>query len=104
MLGPPNNVTISNVTDTNLHIEWNPPDYIQDLVKYKIQAEVKFTYANKVLDVRSWEFSNETLNTELNSLQPGTVYNITVRGISSSQEGIAAFQTVEMKIGGCILM
>lgn len=58
------------------------------------------SYSKKKLDVRTWEFSNDTLQTELNSLQPGTVYNISVRAMSYNGAGIPAYQDVEMDIGG----
>lgn len=93
-------MTITNVSDTKFHIEWSPPEYANDLRKYKIQVKVLSTYTKKNFDIRTWEFSNETLHTEINYLQPGTLYDVIIQGMSSLNDGMPAHNTVEMKIGG----
>nr|XP_022914893.1 putative tyrosine-protein kinase Wsck [Onthophagus taurus] len=99
VLGPPTNLMISNVTESQLHISWNPPDAAKALYSYTVSAKVIQTYASVPPRDLSWNFSNDTFNNDLSSLHPATHYNVSVWAKNHQGPGIAAYQIVETKIG-----
>lgn len=97
--GPPTNISITNLTETSVHVWWQKPDAYTSLTGYKIHSEIVFTYSNDVLKPLDWIFSNNTFDTRLTNLHPGTVYNLTICALSSQGSGAETHAEVETIIG-----
>ncbi|GLG99272.1 Putative tyrosine-protein kinase Wsck [Gryllus bimaculatus] len=87
--GPPQNLTLLNVTEKSLHIQWSTPAVTNGpLSNYLIIAEPVSTYVSSTsLGLQTWQYPSSTNKTELLNLHPGTLYNVSVAAAHS--DGIA---------------
>lgn len=95
---PPEDLEVTNITDTTAFVSWKPPKSFVDIVYYEIKTNILHTFASHDVISPKYRFSNNTFDTELN-FQPGTKYNITLRAVSKFGGSVASFQTVETVIG-----
>uniref|UniRef100_A0A1Y1KDU2 Receptor protein-tyrosine kinase n=1 Tax=Photinus pyralis TaxID=7054 RepID=A0A1Y1KDU2_PHOPY len=96
--GPPQDLEVSNVTDTTAFISWKPPKSFVDIDYYEIKANVLHTFAGYDVTSPVYRFSNNTFETERN-FQPGTKYNLTLRAASKFGKSAVAFRILETAIG-----
>lgn len=97
--GAPGSIEIYNVTETTLRVRWTIPDARSFITVYVIRATIVETYSDLVLIPLEWRVSNETFQTELLNLQPGSVYNISVAAINIDEEGPNITISAETIIG-----
>lgn len=97
--GPPTSVAISNITETTVRVRWSPPQAFMRIDGYVIRAIIVETYADFVLMPLEWRVANDTLQTELPNLHPGSVYNISVAATNYEEEGPNVTTKAETIIG-----
>lgn len=96
--GPPQDLEVSNVTDTTAFISWKPPKSFVDIDYYELKANVLHTFADYDIMSPVYSFSNNTFETERN-FQPGTKYNLTLWAVSKFGKSAVAFRILETAIG-----
>ncbi|XP_017785522.1 PREDICTED: putative tyrosine-protein kinase Wsck [Nicrophorus vespilloides] len=96
--GPPINLIIENVTDTQAHLAWDEPESYITIDMYKIVARAIFTYSHIKLGDLIWTQPNST-RIELINLNPGTKYNVSIQAVSKENDGAPVHATFETDIG-----
>lgn len=99
--GPPQNVQLTALTNTSVHIAWNEPKSFMEITSYRINAIVLHTFASYTPN-REWWNPNDTLRTSI-SLLPATKYNITLAAVSPDGPGAIFSQIIETYIGGMFI-
>ncbi|KAJ8923476.1 hypothetical protein NQ315_010054 [Exocentrus adspersus] len=97
-LAPPRNFTVTNITETSARLSWQEPESFVEITSYQIKAIIIHTYSSFFPDSPEWMYSNNTNQTELITLLPGTKYNISLSTKSSSGEGGLVYKVIETKI------
>ncbi|XP_044256641.1 putative tyrosine-protein kinase Wsck [Tribolium madens] len=95
--GPPEDVKLTNVTDTSAHISWKPPKSYTKINGYSIKATVIRTYANYIPNSPEWTYLNDTFSTKI-ILLPATKYNITLCAQSPEGSGALFSQIIETEL------
>lgn len=98
--GPPATVAVHNVTETTLRVRWTSPAAHSYISGYVIRATIIETYSDLLSQIPlEWRVSNETYQTELLNLKPGSVYNISVAAVNMDEEGVNITIKAETVIG-----
>ncbi|KOB74400.1 putative tyrosine-protein kinase Wsck [Operophtera brumata] len=97
--GPPASVAVQNVTETTLRVRWMPPSAHSYISGYVVRAAIIKTFSDLTLIPLEWRVSNETYQTELLNLQPGSIYNISVAAVNMDEEGTNITIKAETEIG-----
>lgn len=97
--GPPATVNVQNVTETTLRVRWMPPSAHSYISGYVIRAAIINTFSDLAPIPLEWRVSNETYQTKLLNLQPGSVYNISVAAVNMDEEGTNITIKAETVIG-----
>ncbi|XP_045532166.1 putative tyrosine-protein kinase Wsck [Pieris brassicae] len=97
--GPPTSLEIYNVTETTVRVQWTAPQAYTRITSYIIRAVVVTTYADIILQPIQWRVPNNTYQTQLLNLQPGSVYNISVGAMYYEEESNNITVKVETVIG-----
>lgn len=100
MPGPPRNFTISNITESGVRLTWQEPESFVEITSYQIEAIIIRTYSKFSPTSPNWMYSNNTFQTELITLLPGTKYNITLSTKSPSGNGAFVYKVIQTKIAG----
>lgn len=95
----PSSLDIYNVTETTLRIGWITPDAHSFISGYVIRAIIVETYSNLAIIPLEWRMSNNTFQTGLLNLQPGSLYNVSVAAVNMNEEGPNVTVSVETVIG-----
>ncbi|KAF2878975.1 hypothetical protein ILUMI_27185 [Ignelater luminosus] len=96
--GPPQDLKISNITNTSVFVSWREPESYVEIIAYEISAKVIHTFSRLSTSDFRFRFSNNTFSTQLNFL-PCTKYNVSVLAISSHGKGNAVYQIIETLVG-----
>lgn len=97
--GPPASVAVQNTTETTVRVRWTSPSAHSFISGYVIRATVIETYSDLVLIPLEWRVSNETYQSELLNLQPGSSYNISVAAVNVDEEGVNITIRAETAVG-----
>ncbi|CAF4866538.1 unnamed protein product [Pieris macdunnoughi] len=97
--GPPTSLETYNVTESTVRVQWTAPQAYTRITSYIIWAVVVTTYADTILQPIQWRVPNNTYQTQLLNLQPGSVYNISVGAMYYEEESNNITVKVETVIG-----
>lgn len=97
--GPPMSIDIVNITETTLRVLWTAPQAFTRVTGYIITATIIHTYADFIIIPLEWRVSNETFQTELPNLQPGSTYSISVAAENFKEVGANITMKAETIIG-----
>lgn len=98
--GPPRNLTVSNVTDTEARLDWTEPESYLNIEKYLVHLTALHTYSTNKLPDPQFEYANNTVHVELASLNPATIYNVSVQAMPYKGQGAAvAHSQFETQMG-----
>ncbi|KAJ8030030.1 hypothetical protein HOLleu_29599 [Holothuria leucospilota] len=103
MLGPPQNVTVTHRSRTDLLIEWYPPVILKgNVIKYEIQYQAKerpyLSFYNEDENETTFELNDDTkfgkVAVNITSLDPSTVYEIQMSAFTTVGQGKEVAKTV----------
>lgn len=97
--GEPASIEVVNITETTVRVRWTPPSAYSFITAYVLRATVEETYVDFALIPLEWRVSNDTLQTELLNLHPGSTYMISVAAVNYDEEGPNITTRAETVIG-----
>ncbi|CAK1547526.1 unnamed protein product [Leptosia nina] len=97
--GQPMSLEVYNITESTIRIQWSQPQAYSRITGFVIWAVVLSTYADSMLQPIEWRVPNNTLQTQLPNLQPGSLYNISVAAMNFEEMGANITVKAETIIG-----